>query len=79
MQMTKHFSQILIQPEEFLLHSLEESVISIGLNVNTNKIQFMCFKQKGALSTLKLVDHFTYLSTNISSTESNVNIRLVKA
>ena len=43
----------------------------------------MCFKQKVVISTLsgkplKLVDHLTYLSSNISSTESDVNIRLAK-
>ena len=39
----------------------------------------MCFKQKGASSTLKLVEQFKYLGSNISSTGSDVNIRLVKA
>ena len=39
----------------------------------------MYFKQEGALSTLsgkplKLVDQLTYLGSNISSTESNINI-----
>ena len=43
----------------------------------------MCCKQKGALSTrsgkpLELIDWFTYLESNISSTESDVNLRLVK-
>ena len=44
----------------------------------------MCFKQKGANPTLsgkplKLVDQFTYLVSNISSTEIDVNICLAKA
>ena len=44
----------------------------------------MCFKREGAISTvngrpLELVNIFTYLGSNISSTESNVNIRLAKA
>ena len=44
----------------------------------------MCFKQVGTISTqsrkpLKLVDKFTYLGSNISSTESDDNIRLSKA
>ena len=39
----------------------------------------MCFKQEGAISTLtrkplKLVNQFTYLGSNITSTESNINI-----
>ena len=64
-----------------LLHSLEQTAESIGLYVNANKTEFMYFKRKGAISTLsvrhrKLVDKFTYLGINISSTESEVNIRL---
>ena len=44
----------------------------------------ICFKREGAISTLsgkpiKLVDKFTYLGSSISSTERDVNIRLVKA
>ena len=43
----------------------------------------MCFKQDGAISTLnakspKLGDQFTYLSSIISSTESNVNRHIRK-
>ena len=46
--------------------------------------KFICFKQEGAISTLsvkplKLVDLFTYLGSNISSTESDVNIHIGKA
>ena len=48
-----------------------------SLYVNANKTEFMCFKQEGAVSTLsgrpiKLIDKITYLSSNISSTESDV-------
>ena len=44
----------------------------------------MCFKREGATSTLsgwplKFVDKFTYLGSNISSTEMDVDIRLAKA
>ena len=44
----------------------------------------MCFRQEGAISTLsgmplKLVDKFTYLGSNISSTESDVSICIGKA
>ena len=68
---------------ESLLHSLEQAAESIGLNMNTNKTDYMCFKQEGAISTLnrrslKLEDKFTYLGSNISSTESDVNIHQVK-
>ena len=44
----------------------------------------MCFKQDGAMSTLndnplKSIDHITYFSSNISSTENDVNIQIRKA
>ena len=66
------------------LHSLEQAATGLGLYVNTNKTEQTCFKQKkGTISTpsdepLKLVDQFTYLGSNISSTESDVSIRLAK-
>ena len=52
--------------------------------MNANKMEYMCFKRKGVISTLSgrpliLVDKFTYLGSNVSSTESDVNICLVKA
>ena len=48
------------------------------------KSEYVCFKQKGAISTisgksLNLKDHFTYLGSNISSIESDVNICQAKA
>ena len=57
------------------------TVRGIGLYMNSNET---CFNQDGAISSLngmslKLVDHFIYLGSNISSTESNVNIRVEKA
>ena len=69
---------------KFLLHSLEQAVGGITLHVNANKIENMCFNQEGSIYTLsggplKLVDMFTYLISSISSTESDVNIHLVKA
>ena len=44
----------------------------------------MHFKQEDAIFTLngkllKSVNHFTYLGSNISSTDSDVNIRIEKA
>ena len=42
--------------------------------------EFMCFNQDGTISlNVKLVDKFTYLSSNISSTERDVNICIGKA
>ena len=56
----------------------------ITSSVNQIKQEFMCFKRDGAFPTLcgvpvKLIDQFTYLGRNISSTESGVNIRIKKA
>ena len=44
----------------------------------------MCYNQTGDISTLdgtplKLVDKFTYLGSNVSSTENNIGTRLMKA
>ena len=67
-----------------LLHSLEQVASGIGLHVNTDKTEYMCFNQRGNISTLKggplkLVDKFTYLRNSISSTENDINIQLAKA
>ena len=50
------------------------------------KRQYVCYKQNGEISrkdlkgtTLKEVEHFTYLGSNISSTEKDVMIRIAKA
>ena len=52
--------------------------------MNANKTEFICFKQEGAVSTLfgkplKLVHQFPYLGSNISSTESDKDVRLSKS
>ena len=57
---------------ESLLHSLEQEAGSTGLRVNANKAEYMCFDQRGDISTLKgaplkLVDKFTYFGNSISS------------
>ena len=69
---------------ETLLHSLERAAAGIGLHVNAHKTEFMCFNQKGDISTLdgtslKLVDKFTYLGSSVSSTEKDIDTRLRKA
>ena len=69
---------------ESLLHSLEWVVGSIGFCVNADKTEYMCFNQRGDISTLngssqKLVNKFTYLGSSISSMENNTNTWLVKA
>ena len=69
---------------ETLLHSLERATAGIGLHVNTHKTEFMCFNQKGDISTLdrtslKLLDKFTYLGSSVSSTKKDIDTRLTKA
>ena len=66
---------------ESLLHSLKQAVSGIGLYVNTDKTEYMCFTQRGDISTLKdgplkLMDKFTYLGSNFSSTENDINTGL---
>ena len=68
---------------ESLLHSLERAADGKGLHVNADKIEYMCFNQRGDISTLKcgplkLVDKFTYLGSSVSSTEKDINTRLAK-
>ena len=69
---------------ETLIHSLEQAVAGIGLYVNAHKMKYMCFNQRGDISTLnsgslKLVDKFTYLGSSVSSTETDINMQLAKA
>ena len=56
----------------------------MGLQVNTDKTEYMCFNQRGNISTLngsslKLIDNFTYQGSIVSSTEKVINTRLAKA
>ena len=69
---------------ETLLHSLEWAIAGISLHVNAHKTEYMCFNPTGNISTLngstlKLVDKFTYLGSNVSSTETDINMQLAKA
>ena len=69
---------------ESLLHSLEQAAGGIGLHVNADKTEYIYFNQRGNISTLKgvplkLVDKFTYLGSNVSSTKKDINMRLAKA
>ena len=68
---------------ETLLHSLEWAAAGIGLHVNSDKTEYMCFNQWGDISTLsgsslKLVDKFTYLGSSVSSTEKDIKTQLAK-
>ena len=69
---------------ETQLHSLERAAAGIGLHVNADKTEYMCFNQRGDVSTLKggplkLVDKITYLGSSASSTEADINARVAKA
>ena len=68
---------------ETLLHSLERAAAGIGLYVNANKTECMSFNQRGNISmlngsSLKLVDKCTYLESSVSSTKTDINMRLAK-
>ena len=63
---------------------LERAAAGIGLHVNANKTEYMCYNQTGNIATLdgaslKLVDKFTYLGSSVSSTEKDIDTRLTKA
>ena len=69
---------------EILLHNLEQAAAGMGLHVNAHKTEYMCFNQRGDISTLKggsliLVDKFTNLGSSVSSTEKDINTQLAKA
>ena len=69
---------------ETLLHSFERAAASIGLHVHAHKTEYTCYNQTGDISTLdgtslKLVDKFTYLQSNVLSTERDIDTRLPKA
>ena len=69
---------------ESLLRSLEKAAKGVGLYVNADETEYMCYGQDGNITSssgkvLKMVDKFTYLGSNIASTESDVNTRIGKA
>ena len=66
-----------------LLHSLEQVAAGLGLHVNADKMEYMCFNQRGNNSplngsSLKLVDMLTYHRSSVSSIETDINTRLAK-
>ena len=68
---------------ESLLHSVEQAAAGTGLHVNADKTEYMCFNQRGDITTLKngplkLVDKLTYLGRSVSSNEKDINMRLGK-
>ena len=68
---------------ETLLHSLERVAAGIGLDINADKTEYICFNQRGDItklngSSLKLLYKFIYLSS-VSSTKTDINASLAKA
>ena len=66
-----------------LLHNLERPAAGVGLHVNAHKMEYMCFNQRGDISTLngrslKLVDKFTYQGSSVPSTATDINTWLAK-
>ena len=62
-----------------LLHSLEQTTGGIGLHVNADKTEYICFNQRGNISTLnggslKLVDKFISLRSSILSTKNYITM-----
>ena len=81
--MDTDYADDIVQAESLLV-SLERPTGGIGLYVNSVKTEYMCFNQRGNISTLnggalKLMDTFTYLGSSVSSTENDINTRLAKA
>ena len=64
--------------------TLEQAAAGIGLYVNTDKMEYMCFNQRDDIFTLKggplkLVDKFTNLGSSVSANETDINTWLAKA
>ena len=71
-------------PAETLLHSLERVAAGIGRHVNAHKTEYMYINQRSDIytlnvSSLKLIDKFTLLGSSVSSTETDINMRLARA
>ena len=69
---------------EKLLHILENAAANIGLYVNAKKTEFMTINTTGEVKSLnqmplKNVNEFSYLGSNIASTEKDVVTRITKA
>ena len=66
------------------LNILERATSCIGLNVEADKTEYVCFNQRGDISSLngsslKLEDKFPYLGNSVPSTETDINTWQAKA
>ena len=71
--------QSLLHSLQSLIHSLEREAGGIGIHVNADKTEYICFNQRGDISILigsylKLGDKFTYQGSSVSSTETDINM-----
>ena len=57
---------------ESLLYSQKQAARGIGIYVNANKTEYMCFNQEVAIFTLRYVDKYTYHGSYTSSTENEL-------
>ena len=83
MPMTVLLANTLAQAET-LLHGLKWAAAGIGVHVNADKTEYICFNQRGDISrlnsnSLKLVEKFTNLGISVTSTEKDINTWLAKA
>ena len=60
-----------------LLHSLKRAAGGIGLHINADKTEYICFNQRGDISTLN--GGSLKLASSVSTTENNINTWLTKA
>ena len=64
---------------ETLLHSLKRAAAGIGHHVNEDKTEYMCFNQRGDISTLngsslKLKDKFTYIGSSLINRDRHQHV-----
>ena len=76
-------TNISVQTESLLYRLLQISE-SIFIHMNSDKTEFICFKPDGVISSLndtllKLLNHFIYLGSNITSSESHFSRNIGKA
>ena len=73
-----------ISNAETLLHQLENAAKDVGLYVNASKTEHIRFGQQGTIQTtsgetIKAVESFTYLGSEINSMKQDVKIRIANA
>ena len=68
---------------EYLVYILGRAAGGIGLHVNADKTEYMCFNRRDIStqngSSLKLVNRFKYLGSSVLSTESDINMSVANA